>query len=103
MCTMIVEKLEVEGSGKGAQGWFRLQKVNVSYDHPVHLPLEHALNIDFVNEGEGLGARVAVELTADSARRLVGAILGALERGGGAGLEEVVAAQTAPGPSLRSG
>ena len=92
MCTMIVEKAEVEGIGKGMQGWFRLQKVNVSYDHPVHLPLEHALNIDFVNEAEGVGARVAVELTPDSARRLVGA-----------GLEEAVAAQTAPDPSLRSG
>jgi dienelactone hydrolase len=44
---------------------------NVSYDHPYDLPLEHALNIDFVNEALGPGARVAVELSVDAARQLV--------------------------------
>ena len=80
MCTMIVEKAEISGSGKGSQGWFALQQINVSYDHPFHAPLEHALNIDFVNEAEGLQARVAVELSAESARALVQTILAALER-----------------------
>ena len=91
MCTMIVEKTEIEGSGKGVQGWFPLRKVNVSYDHPVHLPLEHALSIDFVNEAQGLGARVAVELTPASAKRLAGIILGALERGDAVGLGDTIA------------
>ena len=81
MCTMIVEKAEVAGSGKGPQGWFPLKQVNVSYDHPVHAPLDHALNIDFVNESRGLGARVAVELTPESARELVALILAALAQG----------------------
>jgi len=81
MCTMIVEKTEIQGSGRGTQGWFPLQQVNVSYDHPDHLPLEHALNIDFVNPERGLGARIAVELSADSARRLAETILTALQRG----------------------
>ena len=81
MCTMIVEKAVVSGSGKGQHGWFSLRQANVSYDHPFHAPLEHALNIDFVNENEGLGARVAVELTPESARDLVKAIEAALERG----------------------
>jgi hypothetical protein len=81
MCTMIVEKAEIAGSGKGPQGWFPLRQANVSYDHPFHAPIEHALNIDFVNESEGLGARVAVELTPDSARELVQAIQAALARG----------------------
>ena len=81
MCTNIVEKTEIAGSGKGQHGWFILREANVSYDHPFHAPVEHALNIDFVNESEGPGARVAVELTADSARRLVDAILVALDRG----------------------
>ena len=81
MCTMIVEKAEVAGSGKGPQGWFPLNQVNVSYDHPVHAPLGHALNIDFVNESRGLGARVAVELTPRSARELVALILAALSQG----------------------
>ena len=82
MCTMIVEKVEIAGSGKGPQGWFPLRQVNVSYDHPFHAPLEHALNIDFVNEAEGPSARVAVELTPESARQLVQVILTALARGG---------------------
>ena len=38
------------------------------------------LNIDFVNEAQGPGARVAVELSAKAARSLVDAILGVLER-----------------------
>ncbi|MCZ6865816.1 MAG: DUF6295 family protein [Chloroflexi bacterium] len=81
MCTMIVKKAQISGSGKGTQGWFKLSQVNVSYDHPFHAPLDHALNIDFVNEGEGPGARVAVELDAESARRLVRSIEAALDQG----------------------
>ena len=83
MCTMIVENAEVSGSGRGPQGWFPLRQVSVSYDHPFSAPLDHALNIDFVNEAEGLSARVAVELTPDSARQLVKTILAALDRGEG--------------------
>lgn len=71
MCTMIAKQIEIDGSGKGKDGWFEVRQINVSYDHPYHVPLEHALNIDFVNEAEGPGARVAVELTLDSARQLV--------------------------------
>jgi hypothetical protein len=78
---MITEKVGINGSGKGANGWFTLNQVNVSYDHPFHAPLEHALNIDFVNEAEGPGARLAVELTPESAQQLVKAILTALARG----------------------
>ena len=83
MCTMIVENAEMSGSGKGPQGWFPLRQVNVSYDHPFNAPVDHAINIDFVNEAEGLSARVAVELTPDSARQLVKTILAALDRGEG--------------------
>jgi hypothetical protein len=43
----------------------------VYFDHPFHAPLEHSLNIDFVNEAAGAPARVAVELSAESARELV--------------------------------
>ncbi len=80
MCTMIVEQASISGSGKGQQGWFPLRAVNVTYDHPFHARLEHALNLDFVNEAEGPGARVAVELTPESARELVHAILATLVR-----------------------
>ncbi len=74
MCTMIVQQVEIDGSGKGSGGWFELRQANVSYDHPFNMPLEHALNIDFVNEGQGPGARVAVELTLESAKELSAAL-----------------------------
>ena len=80
MCTMIVERVEIEGSGKGKDGWFDLREANVSYDHPFNAPLEHALNIDFVNEAQGPGSRVAVELSAEAARSLVETILGVLDQ-----------------------
>ena len=68
MCTYIIEKAAITGSGKGPQGWFSLNQANVYYDHPVHAPMDHALTIDFVNEAKGPGARVAVELSPESAR-----------------------------------
>lgn len=80
MCTMIVERVEIDGSGKGREGWFELREANVSYDHPFNAPLEHALNIDFVNEAQGPGARVAVELSAEAARSLVATIEAVLKR-----------------------
>ena len=81
MCTMIAEKAAVTGSGKGTPGWIEVTQVNVSYDHPAHMTMEHALNIDFVDESQGLGARIAVELAPESAQRLVELINVALERG----------------------
>ncbi len=79
MCTMIVEKVKVDGSGKGVNGWFELEQANVSFDHPFDAPLEHALNIDFVNESQGPSARVAVELSEQAARDLVKTILAVLD------------------------
>jgi hypothetical protein len=81
MCTYITEKAEMFGSAKGPQGWFRVDMANVYYDHPFHAPLEHSLNIDFVNEADGSPTRVAVEISAESARLLVEKILAALESG----------------------
>jgi hypothetical protein len=52
------------------------------FDHPYHSPDEHTLNVDFLNEAEGPSARVAVELTADSARALVRCIEEALAAAG---------------------
>jgi hypothetical protein len=74
MRTYLTEKVDVAGSGKGAAGWFRLSEASVHFDHPVHAPTEHTLNIDFLNPGQGPSARVAVELTAESARALAEAI-----------------------------
>lgn len=80
MCTMIVEKIQVNGCGKGKDGWFDLKQASISYDHPFNAPFEHALNIDFVNESLGPAARVAVELSEQAARDLVKAILDVLDR-----------------------
>lgn len=85
MCTMIAEQLEIEGSGKGKGDWFTLEQAYVSYDHPFNAPMEHALNIDFVNEAQGPGARVAVELSAEAARGLVKTIQAVLDRAEGEG------------------
>ena len=78
MCTYQTEKLDVEGSGKGAAGWFTLSQATDYLDHPQHAPAEHTLNIDFLNPQGGPAARVAVELTAQSARALAAAIESAL-------------------------
>jgi uncharacterized protein DUF6295 len=78
MCTYITEKVAMAGSGKGAQGWFRLSEASVYLDHPVHALADHTLNIDFRSAVGGPAARVAVELTAESARALVRAIESAL-------------------------
>jgi hypothetical protein len=85
MCTMIAQQVKIDGSGKGTSGWFKLREANVSYDHPFDAPFEHALNIDFVNEAQGPGARVAVELSVEAARTLVEtiqAVLARADRGG---------------------
>ncbi|NND49425.1 MAG: hypothetical protein HKN60_04155 [Rhizobiales bacterium] len=81
MCTYITEKAEIYGSAKGANGWMKVDAANVYFDHPYHAQLDHALGIDFVNEAAGSPERVAVELSAESARRLVARILAALESG----------------------
>jgi len=82
---MIVNKISIDGSGKGTEGWFLVHEASISYDHPFHIPLEHALNIDFVNEALGPGARVAVELSEKSARALVDAIQEVLDRAAAGG------------------
>lgn len=78
MCTSIVEIVGAEGAGKGDGGWFDLTHSVVSYDHPHHAVLEEAITIDFVNQTLGPGARVAVELTLESAKALSGALARAI-------------------------
>ncbi len=82
MCTYVTERTSVAGSGKGPEGWFRLSHATVYFDHPFHAPMEHSLNIDFVDEQAGPGTRVAVELSPASARALVACIEAALAAAG---------------------
>jgi hypothetical protein len=78
MCTYLTEKIAIEGSGKGAHGWFGLSHATVYVDHPTHAPYAHTVNIDFINPELGPSARVAVELTEEDALALVEAIKTAL-------------------------
>ena len=80
MCTYATVRTTLEGSAKGPQSkWFHVTDGTVYFDHPVHAMAEHTLNIDFANPAKGPSARVAVELTAASARDLIAAIQAALE------------------------
>ena len=79
MCTYTTVSEAVEGSAKGPEGrWLRLSTATVYFDHPVHAMAEHTLNIDLADPAGGPGARIGIELTAASARRLVAAIEEAL-------------------------
>ena len=74
MCTSIVEIAAAAGTGKSSDGWFDLTHSVVSYDHPHHALLEEAIVIDFVNAALGPSARVAVEITLQSAKALAAAL-----------------------------
>jgi hypothetical protein len=79
MCTYTTVQAPMTGSAKGPNGsWFRVTDAAVYFDHPVHAPAEHTLNIDLAAPASGPSARVAIELTAESARELVAAINAAL-------------------------
>lgn len=78
MCTYLTEKIAVVGSGKGATGWFAGTEAIVYVDHPVHAPFGHTVNIDVLNPALGPSARVALELTEETARALAAAIEQAL-------------------------
>lgn len=79
MCTYRTESIDAQGSGKGAGGWFSVSQATVYFDHPQHVGLEHSLNIDFLNPDLGPAARVALELTEETARQLAAAILTTLD------------------------
>jgi hypothetical protein len=80
MCTYATVQGSIEGSAKGPNGsWFHVTDATVYFDHPVHAMAEHTLNIDFAAPAKGPSARVAVELTAASARELMSAIQAALD------------------------
>jgi Family of unknown function (DUF6295) len=79
MCTYATMNTDLKGSAKGPDSsWFHVSHGTVYFDHPVHAMADHTLNIDFTDPHGGPGARVAVELTAASARSLVDAIESAL-------------------------
>lgn len=79
MCTYSTFRTEARGSAKGPNGsWFPVTDITVYFDHPVHAMATHTVNIDVANPSRGPAARVALELTPESARRLLEAIGDAL-------------------------
>ncbi|GAA4827820.1 DUF6295 family protein [Actinomycetospora corticicola] len=79
MCTYSTEKVTLErSSGKTREGWRPMNEATVYYDHPVHAPDAHTVNIDFL--GADPSSRVAVELSLDSARELLAALEVTVER-----------------------
>lgn len=80
MCTYSTINTGLQGSAKGpGSRWFTVTDGTVYFDHPVHAMAEHTLNIDFADPASGPSARVAVELSASSARELIAAIQAALD------------------------
>ena len=75
MCTYVTTTVAMSGSAKGPDGWFPATSATVYYDHPVHAPAEHTLNIDVLNQSRGPSWRVALELDPEAARELADAIL----------------------------
>jgi hypothetical protein len=86
MCFYVTVPADVSGSAKGPEGWFTVTSASVYFDHPYHAPFDHTLNIDFTDPSRGPGARVAVELSAASARELIRCIETALQAAGTAAL-----------------
>jgi Family of unknown function (DUF6295) len=79
VCTYVTTTVDMSGSAKGPDGWFSATTATVYYDHPVHAPAEHTLNIDVLNPGRGPSSRVALELDPTAARALADAILATLD------------------------
>lgn len=79
MCTYTTETVSLTGSAKGPDGWFPVTTATVYFDHPVHAPADHTLNIDVLNLGRGASARVALELDPAAARALATTILRTLD------------------------
>ena len=80
MCTYLTVHAPIEASAKGPGGqWFAASDAVVYFDHPVHATADHTLNIDLHNPRSSNGERIAIEMTAASARELMLAIAQVLD------------------------
>jgi hypothetical protein len=79
MCTYQTERIAVDGSAKGGEGWFRATDAIVYFDHPVDHPAGHALMVDVLDLSKPAGGRVGLELDPSSARALAEAIFRTLD------------------------
>jgi hypothetical protein len=80
MCTHATFTAAVDGSAKGPNGeWFHVTNATAYFDHPVHAMAGHTLNLDLADPSRGPAARLGIELTAESARAVLAAIVAALD------------------------
>ncbi|HLG69992.1 MAG TPA: DUF6295 family protein [Chloroflexota bacterium] len=93
MCTMIAMHADINGCGKGNQGWFPVTGAVVGFDHPTASAAEHALLLDFVNHDMGPSARVAVEMDLASGRALIAQLQAAIEAAEMSGVREYAPGQ----------
>jgi hypothetical protein len=77
MCTYLSQTTPLTGSGLvHGDEWFSLDRAVIAFDHPQDALVEHALCLDLRSAA---GERLAVELDAESARRLAETILAVLD------------------------
>ncbi len=79
MCIDYSHATDVVGAGHANGESIGIARAVVSFTHPMDVPLDHALCIDFRAGNGDPSARVAVELDPASARELAYSILGALQ------------------------
>lgn len=71
MCTMISKTIPVKGSAKESEGWFDINTINISYDHPFEADLGYAINLDIPNQSSERFSRIILELSPQSASALI--------------------------------
>lgn len=77
MCTYLSQTTPLHGSGlQQGDDWFAVDRAVIAFDHPQDALLDHALCVDVRGPA---GERLALELDADSARRLAESILAVLD------------------------
>ena len=79
-CSAMAIRRRVRAAGRSARGWFSVDQVAISYDHPVHAREDHAVLLDFARALGPVDERVPVELSLASARALAETLLAVVER-----------------------
>jgi hypothetical protein len=80
MCIDYTDAADVVGAAHAGDRSIGVSRAVVGFTHPLELPFEHALCIDFRAGNGDPSERIAVELDTESARQLAYSILGALQR-----------------------
>jgi hypothetical protein len=88
MCTYIMNRAAISGSGKAGAGWVQLDQLTVSFDHPVSAQLGHGFLIDFQGLADVSGNRIGLELDVASATALVELLQQTIESAHSTGLTE---------------